>query len=110
MRDVTPVCPVRPGADAWLLAAMVGVLVQEDLVHQDWLAEHTEGAEAVLPHFAELPVAAYCEKAGVSEEDVRRATRRSRGDRNEDEQQKCKRYQPSGNQLSFHHTFLLSGP
>ena len=67
---------VRPGGDAWLLAAMVGVLVQEDLVHEDWVAEHTEGAEAVLAHFAELPVAAYCEKAGVPEKDVRRATRR----------------------------------
>ena len=67
---------VRPGGDAWLLAAMVGVLVQEDLVKHDWLALHTEGSEAVLPHFAELPVAEYCGKAGVPEEDVRRAARR----------------------------------
>jgi anaerobic selenocysteine-containing dehydrogenase len=67
---------VRPGGDAWLLAAMVGVLVQENLVHEDWLAQHTEGAATVLPHFAELPVLEYCEKAGVAEEDVRRASRR----------------------------------
>ncbi len=67
---------VRPGGDAWLLAAMVGVLVQEDLVKHDWLALHTEGSEAVLPHFAELPVAEYCERAGVDEDLVRRAVRR----------------------------------
>lgn len=66
---------VRPGGDAWLLAAMVGVLVQEGLVKHDWLAEHTEGVAAVLPHFAELPVAEYCEKAGIPEDQVREATR-----------------------------------
>ena len=55
---------------------MVAVLVQEDLVDHAWLAAHTEGASSVLPHFAELPIAEYCEKAGVPEEQVRNATRR----------------------------------
>jgi anaerobic selenocysteine-containing dehydrogenase len=67
---------VRPGGDAHLLAAMVAVLVQEDLVDHAWLADHTEGAAAVLPHFSELPVDEYCEKAGVPEEQVREAARR----------------------------------
>jgi anaerobic selenocysteine-containing dehydrogenase len=67
---------VRPGGDAWLLAAMLAVLVQEDLVDRAWLDAHTEDADEVVPHFAELPVAAYCEKAGVPEEQVRAATRR----------------------------------
>ena len=35
---------VRPGTDAWCLAALVGVLVQEDLVDHDFLAEHTSTA------------------------------------------------------------------
>jgi anaerobic selenocysteine-containing dehydrogenase len=67
---------VRPGGDAWLLAAMVGVLVQEDLLAKDWLAEHADGLDEVLPHFAELPVADYCERAGVEEALVRQAVRR----------------------------------
>ena len=70
---------VRPGGDAWLLAAMVGVLVQEDLVDHAWVAEHTSGVSEVLPHFAELPVAEYCAKAGVAEDQVRAATRRIAG-------------------------------
>ncbi len=67
---------VRPGGDAWLLAAMVGVLVQEGLLARDWLAEHAVGLEQVLPHFGALSVSSYCEKAGVPEDQVRAATRR----------------------------------
>ncbi|MCZ6783774.1 MAG: molybdopterin-dependent oxidoreductase [Proteobacteria bacterium] len=67
---------VKPGTDAWLLAAMIGILVQEDLLARDWLAEHSVGLDEVLPHFADLPVARYCEACGVSEDLVREATRR----------------------------------
>ena len=70
---------VKPGTDAWLLAAMVGVLVQEGLLARDWLAAHADGLAAVLPHFEALPVAAYCARSGVPEELVRSATRRIAG-------------------------------
>ncbi len=62
---------VRPGCDAWLLAAMVGIVVQDDLVDHAFVEAHTSGLEEVLPHFRELPVGAYCEKAGVEEDAVR---------------------------------------
>ena len=39
--------PVRPGGDAWLLAAMIAMLVQEGLVAAAWVAEHTRGVEQV---------------------------------------------------------------
>lgn len=39
---------VRPGIDAWCLTAMLGVLVQEDLVDHEFLAEHVSGGEAIL--------------------------------------------------------------
>ena len=48
--------PVRPGCDAWLLAAMVAILVQDDLVDRAFLDEHTVGLEDVLPHFADFDV------------------------------------------------------
>ena len=67
---------VRPGTDAWLLAAMVGVLVQEDLVKHEWLAEHADGLADVLPHLANIPVAKYCAITGISEDLVRKAVRR----------------------------------
>ena len=67
---------VRPGTDAWLLAAMVGVLVQENLVEHEWLAEHADGLADVLPHLANIPVAKYCAITGISEDLVRKAVRR----------------------------------
>jgi len=67
---------VKPGTDAWLLAALCGVLVQEGLFAREWLAAHAEGLEQVLPHFAALPVADYCAACGVPEETVRKAARR----------------------------------
>src|SRR6476660_4951339 len=47
---------VRPGTDAWCLAAMVAVLVQEDLVDHAFLSEHVNGADTVLAAFAEIDV------------------------------------------------------
>jgi anaerobic selenocysteine-containing dehydrogenase len=67
---------VKPGGDAFLLAAMIGVIVQEGLVKRDWLAEHADGLEQVLPHFTSLDVAVHAAKSGVPEEQVRSAARR----------------------------------
>ena len=67
---------VRPGTDAWLLAALIGVLVQEGLVARAWLEAHADGLEQVLPHFTALPVARYCAACGVPEETVRATARR----------------------------------
>ena len=68
--------PVKPGTDAWLLAAMIGVLVQEGAIASEWLALHADGLEQVLPHFEQLPIAEYCEKCGIPEPSVRAAARR----------------------------------
>ncbi|HEY8122473.1 MAG TPA: molybdopterin-dependent oxidoreductase [Myxococcota bacterium] len=67
---------VKPGGDAFLLAAMVGVIVQEGLVKRDWLAQHADGLEQVLPHFRSLDVAVHAAKSGAPEEQVRSAARR----------------------------------
>src|SRR6516162_2532445 len=67
---------VKPGTDAWLLAALIGVLVQENLLARDWIDTHADGVEQVLPHFAELSVADYCTACGVPAELVRAAARR----------------------------------
>jgi anaerobic selenocysteine-containing dehydrogenase len=67
---------VRPGGDAFLLAAMVGVIVQEGLTKPEWLTAHCDGLEHVLPHFTTLDVDAYAAKSGVPAEQARSAARR----------------------------------
>ncbi|HEY0399440.1 MAG TPA: molybdopterin-dependent oxidoreductase, partial [Acidimicrobiia bacterium] len=70
---------VRPGTDAWLLAALAGVIVQEDLVAHSWLAQHAADVEDVLEALSAVPVAGYCAHSGVDEALVRAAARRIAG-------------------------------
>jgi len=58
---------LRPGTDAWLLAALAGVLVQEDLIAHRWLAEHAAGLAEVVAVLEKVPVERYAEIAGVPE-------------------------------------------
>ena len=67
---------VKPGTDAFLLAALIAVLVQEDLLPHDWLGEHTDGLDQVVPHFERLSVADFSARCGIAEETVRAVARR----------------------------------
>src|SRR4051812_31476986 len=67
---------VRPGRDAWLIAAMAAVLVDEGLVDRGWLGSRASGYEPVLSALGEVPISRYCEISGVDEALVRAATRR----------------------------------
>lgn len=67
---------LRPGTDAHLLAAMAGVLVQEQIIDSDWIALHTDGVAAVVPLLADVPVDDYCRIAGVDPQLARAAARR----------------------------------
>jgi anaerobic selenocysteine-containing dehydrogenase len=70
---------VRPGTDAWCLAALGGVIAQEGLLAKDWLAEHATGVDEVVTHLQAVPVAEFAELAGVEESLVRTAARRIAG-------------------------------
>jgi anaerobic selenocysteine-containing dehydrogenase len=70
---------VRPGTDAWLLAALVAVLAEEGLVAGDWLAEHAVGLDEVLAALGGVPIARYCAVAGVDEALVRETAHRIAG-------------------------------
>ncbi len=70
---------VRPGTDAWCLAAMAAVLVQENLCNEKFLADHVNGADAVRDALRQVPVADYAERCGVDEELIRTAVRRIAG-------------------------------
>jgi formate dehydrogenase len=67
---------VRPGTDAWCLAALAAVLVQENLCDEGFLAEHTHGADEVRAVLADVPIAEYAAISGVDEDLLRGAARR----------------------------------
>ena len=67
---------VRPGTDAWCLAAMAAVLVQENLCNESFLAEHVNGADAVREVLRDVPIGDYAQRCGVDEELLRTAVRR----------------------------------
>src|SRR6476661_2878174 len=67
---------VRPGTDAWCLAALAAVLVQEDLCNETFLAAHVNGVETVRDTLRDLAVGDYALRCGVDEELIRTAARR----------------------------------
>ncbi len=67
---------VKPGTDAWCLAALSAILIQEKLVASDWLAAHTTGYGAVEAAMKLIEIAAYAKTCGVDESLLRLAARR----------------------------------
>jgi formate dehydrogenase len=67
---------VRPGTDAWCLAALAAVLAQDDLLDHDFIDAHTTGAAPVIAALKHVPVGEYAERCGVPEERIRAAARR----------------------------------
>jgi len=67
---------VKPGRDAWLMSAMLGIIVQEGLEDKDFIASRTNGFESVKPYFMNIPIKEYCEIAGVDADLVLEITRR----------------------------------
>jgi formate dehydrogenase len=67
---------VRPGTDAWCLAALAATLVEEDLIDEHFLAEHVTRVEPVLEALREVPIGSYAGRCGVEEALIRAAARR----------------------------------
>ncbi len=70
---------VKPGTDAWCLAALAAILVQERLCDETFLAHHVTGAESVRKALCEVPVDDYAQRCGVDAELLRAAARRIAG-------------------------------
>ena len=64
---------VRPGTDLYLITALAAILVQSELVDHEWIAEHTDGFDAVADVLTRVPVGQYCAIADVEEAQVRAA-------------------------------------
>jgi anaerobic selenocysteine-containing dehydrogenase len=70
---------VRPGTDAWCLAALAAILVQEELCNEQFLAEHVTGVDGVRAVLRDVGVADYAKRCGVDEGLLRAAARRIAG-------------------------------
>ncbi|MFB9722493.1 molybdopterin-dependent oxidoreductase [Planobispora longispora] len=66
---------VRPGTDAWCLAAIVGVIVQDDLLDHDFAAEHLSDQAPVLEVLRRVEVSAYAQICGIPEATLRQVAR-----------------------------------
>ena len=66
---------VRPGGDAWLLAALLATLVEEDLLDHAFISAHAVGLEPVVAALRTVAIAAACARAGLDEALVRRTAR-----------------------------------
>ena len=67
---------VRPGTDAWCLSAILAVLIEEGLVDDRFVADHTNGFDELSEHLRAVDVTRSCEVAGIDEADLRAAARR----------------------------------
>ncbi|MGA9770502.1 MAG: molybdopterin-dependent oxidoreductase [Blastocatellia bacterium] len=66
---------LRPGTDAFLMAAMLAVIVREELQDSDFINDRTTGFQSVREALTQVPIEAYAERAGIAPEDVRAAAR-----------------------------------
>jgi anaerobic selenocysteine-containing dehydrogenase len=68
---------VKPGTDAWLLAAILAILVEEDLVDHAFVSAHVPASELepVLAMLRSIPIAEACGRTGLEEALVRKTAR-----------------------------------
>src|SRR5690242_12215752 len=67
---------VAPGTDAWCLAALAAVLVQENRCDEEFLAHHVTGADVVKAALRDVAIDDYALRCGVDAELLRAAARR----------------------------------
>ena len=58
------------------LSAILAVMVQEDLIAHDFLREHASGGTALFDVLRAIPVADYCARSGLAEDQVREVAQR----------------------------------
>lgn len=67
---------VRPGTDAFCLSALLAILVEEDLLDQDFVAQRTTHGDPLVEALRAVPIADYCARAGIAEDQLRQVARR----------------------------------
>ncbi len=67
---------VRPGTDAFCLSALLAITLEENLVDQDFVRDHTNGLGEVAEILRNVPIAEYSARCDVPEELLRTVARR----------------------------------
>lgn len=66
---------LKPGTDAFLLSAMLSIIVREGLHDRAFLAQHCSGFDAIEKILLNIPVAEYVARADVPLDDVEKVAR-----------------------------------
>jgi anaerobic selenocysteine-containing dehydrogenase len=66
---------LRPGTDAFLMSAMLAIIVREGLHDRDFIARHCRGFEAIEEKLLAVPIEEYVRRADVPFADVQRVAR-----------------------------------
>lgn len=66
---------LKPGTDAYLMAALLAIIVREGLHDRAFLAKHCTGFEEVEKRLLAIPVAEYAQRADVPLAEVERVAR-----------------------------------
>ena len=67
---------VKPGTDAFLLAALAAVLIAENLLDKGWLDSNATGVQETKDAFRNVPIEEYAERSGVSLDQLYEVARR----------------------------------
>ncbi|MFO0561632.1 MAG: molybdopterin-dependent oxidoreductase [Polyangiales bacterium] len=67
---------IKPGTDAWCLAALVAIVVQEKLYKREWLDAHATSVDEVCQRFEGVDVSEFARTCGVEEPLLREVARR----------------------------------
>ena len=57
---------VRPGTDAYCVAAILAIIVRDDLIDHDFVSEHVEEIEPVLAAVREVPIGDFAARCGIA--------------------------------------------
>jgi anaerobic selenocysteine-containing dehydrogenase len=66
---------LKPSTDAFLMLALLSVIVQEDLQHKDFIEKHCTGFEALKTALLNINTADYAEKCDVPLADIQKVAR-----------------------------------
>ncbi|MDP2226234.1 MAG: molybdopterin-dependent oxidoreductase [Moraxellaceae bacterium] len=66
---------LKPGTDAYLMSAMLAIIVREGLHDRDFIARHCAGFDAVEKALLDIPVEDYVRRADVALADVEKVAR-----------------------------------
>jgi anaerobic selenocysteine-containing dehydrogenase len=62
---------LKPGTDAWALAALIAIMLEENWTKQAWIDKHVSGFSEMSDIFSQVNIGKYCDWAGINQEQMR---------------------------------------